>query len=81
MRWKGPSFVLFLSSTESVFGVRRRLSATVSKIGQRYIEVGKNSALLAVGLDWMVFPQAQYPSPDVMFAEVDAFLGRSNGKG
>jgi hypothetical protein len=80
MRWKGPSFVLHISSTEDTFGIRRRLSAAVGKISQRYIEVGENSALLAVGLDWTVFPRAKYPSADAMFAEVDAFLGRSNGR-
>ena len=38
------------------------------------IEVGKNAALLAVGVDWIVFPQARYPSLDVVFEEVDLFL-------
>jgi hypothetical protein len=42
--------------------------------GQHYIEVGKKSALLSVGVDWVVFPQAQCLSLDAVFAEVDAFL-------
>jgi GGDEF domain-containing protein len=80
MRWKGPTFVMFLNSVENIQGVRRRLSAAVAKIGQSYIEVGKNAALLAVGVDWIVFPQAQYSSLDILFAEVDLFLGVPVGK-
>lgn len=80
MRWKGPTFVMFLSSPDSLHGIRRRLSAAVARIGQSYIEVGKNAALLAVGVDWIVFPQSQYPSLDILFAEVDLFLGVPVGK-
>ena len=80
MRWKGPNFVMFLSSADNLQGIRRRLSAAVSKIGQSYIEVGKNAALLAVGVDWIVFPQSQYASLDILFAEVDLFLGGPAGK-
>jgi GGDEF domain-containing protein len=75
MRWKGPSFVMFISSAESISVLRRRLAAAVARIGQRYVEVGRNSALLAVGVDWVVFAQAQFPSPDMLFREVDLFLG------
>ena len=75
MRWKGPCFVIFLNSPEGVLAIRRRFSLAVAKIGQNYVEAGKNSALLAVGVDWAVYPQAQYPSLDVVLAEVDLFLG------
>ena len=80
MRWKGPTFVMFLSSADNIQGIRRRLSAAVARIGQSYIEVGKNAALLAVGVDWIVFPQSQYASLDILFAEVDLFLGVPVGK-
>ncbi len=73
-RWNGPSFVMFLRSSESVLAIRRRLSAAVLKIGQRYVEAGTNSALLAVGVDWLIFPQAQYQSPEMASAEMEAFL-------
>ena len=74
MQWKGASFVMLLNSSESVAALQRRYSAVVAKIGQRYVEVGKNSALLAVGVDWVVYPQARYPSLEAVFGEVDAFL-------
>jgi GGDEF domain-containing protein len=77
MRWKGPSFVMLLSSSEGLLGLRRRLSVTVTKICQNYVELGERSTLLAVGLDWVVFPQDRFPSSDVMFVEVDSFLERS----
>jgi GGDEF domain-containing protein len=80
MRWKGPAFVMFLSSPDTLFETRRRLSAAVVKIGQLHIELGKNSALLAVGVEWIVFPQARYSSLDLVFAEVDSFLGEKTGK-
>jgi hypothetical protein len=80
MRWKGPAFVMFLSSPDTLFETRRRLSGTVVKIGQRHIELGKNSALLAVGVEWIVFPQARYSSLDLVFAEVDSFLAEKTGK-
>ena len=74
VRWKGPCFVMFLRSTESPLAIRRRLSAAVGKIGQRYVEAGTNSALLAVGVEWLIFPRSQYPSADAALAEVEAFL-------
>jgi len=76
VRWNGPSFAMFLRSSESAVALRRRLSAAVLKIGQRYVEAGTNSALLAVGVDWLIFPQAQYPSPEMARAEMEAFLAR-----
>jgi len=79
MRWKGPAFVMFLSSPEDIAGIRRRLSTAASRIGQRYIELGPRSALVAVGIDWVVFPQAEYPSLDVVFSEVDSFLESTIG--
>jgi GGDEF domain-containing protein len=80
MRWKGPSFVMLLSSSDGLLSLRRQLSATVMKICQSYVELGKRSTLLAVGLDWVVFPQDRFPSVEVMFAEVDSFLERSAGR-
>lgn len=78
MRWKGASFVMFLKSTEGLLTVRRRIAAIVAKIGQRYVEIGKHSALLAVGMDWAAYPQSKYPSLDAVFVEVDAFLARDS---
>jgi GGDEF domain-containing protein len=80
MRWKGPSFVMLVNSPDHLIFVRRRIAAAVSKIGQRYVELGKNSALLAVGVDWTVFQQARYASLDLVFADVDAFLNETAGK-
>ena len=76
MRWKGPSFVVFLKSSEGLLAIRRRIAHLVNKIGQRYVEVGKNSALLAVSVDWAAYPQARFPSLDAVFAEIDAFLAK-----
>ncbi len=74
MRWKGPSYVMFLSSNDNLEGIRRRLTGVIAKISQRYVELGKNSALLAVGVDWTVFPQSKESSLDVVFEEIDAFI-------
>jgi GGDEF domain-containing protein len=74
MRWKGPSFVMFLSSNDNLPGIHRRISGLIAKISQRYVELGKNAALLAVGVDWAVFPQSKESSLDVVFEEVDAFI-------
>ena len=73
-QWKGCSYLLFLSSYEGMIATKRRLSAAAMKISQRFVEVGKNAALLAVGVDWMVFQQAKYPSLDVVLAEIDLFV-------
>ena len=74
LRWKGTSFVMFLNSTGALAEVRTQLAEAVAKTGQHYIEVGKKSALISVGVDWIVFPQAQCASLDAVFNEVDAFL-------
>ena len=74
LRWKGTSFVMFVNSTATLNEMRVLLSETVAKMGQHYIEVGKRSALLSVGVDWIVFPQSQCPSLDAVFTEVDSFL-------
>ncbi|HEY2012667.1 MAG TPA: diguanylate cyclase [Bryobacteraceae bacterium] len=74
LRWKGTSFVVFLNTTEPPREVRRRLSDTVAAIVQQHIEVGRKSALLSVGVDWIMFPQSQCPSLDAVFTEVDGFL-------
>ena len=74
LRWKGTSFVMFLESAAAIQDVRARLSEAVAATGQHYIEVGKKSALLSVGVDWTVFTQAQCGSLDAVFTEVDSFL-------
>ncbi len=76
MRWKGSSFVVFLKSSEGLLAIRRRVAQLVNKIGQRYVEAGKNSALLAVSVDWAAYPQARFSSLDAVFAEIDAFLAK-----
>jgi GGDEF domain-containing protein len=81
VRWNGPCFVMFLRSAETLLAIRRRLSAAVVKIGQRYVEAGTNSALLAVGVDWLIFPQSQYPSNEAAFAEVESFLAGKTEEG
>ena len=74
LRWKGTSFVMFIKSTEALHEIRTRLAEAVAATGQQYIEVGRKSALLSVGMDWIVFPQANRPSLEAIFAEIDAFL-------
>jgi len=39
--------------------------------------VGRKSALLSVGVDWIVFPQAGRSSLEEVFTEVDAFLANT----
>jgi len=74
LRWKGTSFVMFLNSSATLVEIQVRLSDAVAAVGQQYIEVGKKSALLSVGVDWIVFPQSRCPSMDAVFTEVDSFL-------
>jgi len=74
LRWKGKAFVAFLTSRETLREIRSRLSEAVAPLDQQQLEVGRNSALLSVGVDWMVFPQTQCASLDAAFGEVDAFL-------
>jgi len=78
--WKGSCFVMFLHSRESLAGIRRRLTVAVARIGQKYVEVG-NSALLAVGVDWTVFPQAEHASLDAVMREVESFAAGKGGNG
>jgi GGDEF domain-containing protein len=80
LRWKGTSFVLFLNSTATLNEIRVLLSETVARTGQHYIEVGQKTALLSVGVDWIVFPQAQCPSLEAVFTEVDSFLAGEPGE-
>ena len=77
LRWKGTSFVMFINSTEGIQDIRARLAETVATTGQQYIEVGRKSALLSVGVDWIVFPQAGRSSLEAVFTEVDAFLANT----
>jgi GGDEF domain-containing protein len=77
LRWKGTSFVMFINSTESIQAIRALLAETVAATGQQYIEVGRKSALLSVGVDWIVFPQAGRTTLEAVFTEVDAFLANT----
>jgi GGDEF domain-containing protein len=79
LRWKGTSFVMFLNSSGTLNRLRALLAETVTRVAQQYIEVGKNAALISVTLDWTIFPQAQCPSLDAVFNEVDAFLASETG--
>jgi GGDEF domain-containing protein len=74
LRWKGTSFVMFINSTESIKHIKNRLTEVIAATGQQYIEVGRKSALLSVGVDWNIFPQAGRASLEAVFTEVDAFL-------
>ena len=81
MRWKGPSLLLFLNSAENIAAIRHRLAAAAARISQGHIEVGAHAALLAVAVEWILLPQTQYPSLEVVFAEVDSFLdGKAAGE-
>jgi GGDEF domain-containing protein len=77
LRWKGTSFVMFITSTAPLKEIRSRLLDVVAASGQQYVEVGNKSALLSVGVDWVVFPQADHPSLEAVFTEVDAFLANT----
>ena len=77
LRWKGTSFVTFINSTDSAQEIRSRLVHAVGKASQQYIEVGSKSVLLSVGVDWVLFPQADHPSLEAIYNEVDAFLGNT----
>ncbi len=74
LRWKETAFVMFVNSSEPIQDVRGRLSEVVTASTQHYFEVGAKTAMLSVGIDWTVFPQAQCPSLDAVFAEVDTFV-------
>lgn len=76
LRWKGTSFVMFLNSAATIHEIRALLTEAVARTGQHYIELGKKTALISVGVDWIVFPQAQCATLDAVFAEVDSFLAR-----
>jgi GGDEF domain-containing protein len=77
LRRKDMSFVMFINSTDSVKEIRGRLLSAVGKTSQQYIEVGSKSVLLSVGVDWVVFPQADRPSLEAVYTEVDAFLANT----
>jgi GGDEF domain-containing protein len=77
LRWKGTSFVMFIYSTDAIKEIRSRISGIISTVGQQYIEVGRKSAMLSVGVDWILFPQSDRPSLEAVFTEVDAFLANA----
>jgi GGDEF domain-containing protein len=77
LRWKQTSFVMFISAAAAIREIRSRLAETVAAIGQQYIEVGTKSALLSVGVDWIVFPQSDRPSLEAVFDEIDVFLANT----
>jgi len=74
LRWKGTSFVLFLNASSTLHEIRVMLSEAVARTGQHYVEVGKRTALISVGVDWTVFRQDQCPSLDAVFTEIESFL-------
>ncbi len=77
LRWKGGSFVMFINSTATIAGVRAQLAQAVARIGVQSIEVGKKSALLAVCVDWTIFPQSDHASLEAILAEVESFLTKN----
>jgi GGDEF domain-containing protein len=81
LRWKGTSFVMFLNSKESLGQIRGRLSSVVAMINQQYIEVGSKTSLLSIGVDWVVFSQADHPTLEAVFTEVGAFLVNATQNG
>lgn len=46
-------------------------------INQQYIEVGSKTSLLSIGVDWVVFSQADHSTLEAVFTEVDAFLANT----
>ena len=74
-RGPGFSFVAMLYSAEAMPAIRRRIASLVTKISQRYVEIGENSALLAISMEWVVLATAQYASTEAALAEADSFLG------
>jgi GGDEF domain-containing protein len=77
LRWKGTSFVMFLNTRETVGQVRACLAQLVAILNQQYIEVGSKTSLLSIGADWVVFSQADHPTLEAVFTEVDAFLANT----
>jgi GGDEF domain-containing protein len=74
LRRQGSSFVMFINTTATIREIRTQLSETVDKIGMQPVEVGKKSALLAVGVDWIILPHAEQASLNVVLADIDKFL-------
>jgi GGDEF domain-containing protein len=74
LRWKGTSFVIFLNSRETIGQVRACMAQLVAILNQQFIEVGSKTSLLSIGADWVVFSQADHPTLEAVFTEVDAFL-------
>jgi hypothetical protein len=70
--------MMFINSTATIGEIRILLSKAVSKVGMQHVEVGTKSALLSVGVDWIVFPQADHASLEAVLAEVDTFLAGSS---
>ncbi|MEI9975338.1 MAG: hypothetical protein WDO73_26715 [Ignavibacteriota bacterium] len=50
------------------------MGGAVAATGKQYFELGSKSALLAVGVDWVIFPHPSDMSLEAVFAEVEAFL-------
>jgi hypothetical protein len=74
LRRNQTAFVLFLDSDASINVVRTRLALAVARIRQNHIELGKNSALLAIVVDWTLFAQSHYLNLGAALAAVDSFL-------
>jgi GGDEF domain-containing protein len=74
LRWRGTSFVMFITSAATLAEIKTSLYEAVANTGMQHVEFGKRSALVAVGVDWVIFPQGDNPALDGVFAKVDAFL-------
>lgn len=74
LRWRGTSYVMFITSTATLAEIKTSLYKAVADTGMQHVEFGKRSALLAVGVDWVIFPQGDNPALDAVFAKVDSFL-------
>jgi hypothetical protein len=72
--WKGTSIVMLIQTMSSMAEVRAQLAKAVIKVGMQSIDVGGKSALLAVRVDWALFPPSDMPSLDAAITVVDAFL-------
>jgi len=80
LRWKGTSFVMFINSMATIGDIRAQLAESVAKVGMQHVEIGTKSAMLSIGVDWIVFQQADQASLETVLAEVDSFLASGNAE-
>ena len=77
LRWKETAFVLFLNSPAPIGEIRARVAETIAAAGRQPLEADLKAAMQSARVDWIVFPQAQCPSLEAVFVEVDAFLNQA----